>query len=128
MKVSFSKEVIEKYAKDNGISEQEAFEEIKRYSVVREDYVFLPDGSVIKYVEEFGGEGSGNFGHAGRPGEVGGSGEDISGSETGYMGGLSKEEEDDVAGLSWEEKQRYGKLRNSGENHSDIMRAITSSR
>uniref|UniRef100_A0A6M3IRB9 Uncharacterized protein n=1 Tax=viral metagenome TaxID=1070528 RepID=A0A6M3IRB9_9ZZZZ len=26
-------------------------------------------------VDEFGGEGSGNFGHAGRPGEIGGSGE-----------------------------------------------------
>ena len=30
---------------------------------------------VMCYVEEFGGEGSGNFDHEGRPGEVGGSGE-----------------------------------------------------
>ena len=53
-----------------------------------------------KVVEEFGGEGSGNFGHEGRPGEVGGSG----GGGAGNKGGESYLKDLDKANSSddWE--------------------------
>lgn len=38
-----------------------------------------------------GGKGSGNFGHSGRPGEIGGSGKGIGGSSKGSMESLQKE-------------------------------------
>ena len=45
-------------------------------------------------IAEYGGEGSGNFGHAGRPGEVGGSdGQGLSKDKNGEQG-LSKEKEE----------------------------------
>jgi len=41
---------------------------------------FIQVGGTVFYRRSLGGEGSGNFGHAGRPGEVGGSGEGGGGS------------------------------------------------
>jgi hypothetical protein len=60
----------------------------------------------VELLETLGGEGSGNFGHAGRPGEVGGSG---SGSWPLDNDALRTEEANDlsttfVAGIDWAEK------------------------
>ena len=58
----FNDKDVRDYAEEHNVSY------VKAYRILERKSVGLP-------VEEYGGEGSGNFGHGGRPGEVGGSGE-----------------------------------------------------
>lgn len=56
----FNDKDVRDYAEEHNVSY------VKAYRILERKSVGLP-------VEEYGGEGSGNFGHGGRPGEVGGS-------------------------------------------------------
>ncbi len=76
--------VVKSYAENHNCSYALAYADCERIAAG------LPVKEHKSSVDEFGGEGSGNFGHEGRPGEIGGSGEggsSISKSVEEYPGG-----------------------------------------
>ena len=83
-KTNLSKRMNELISKINGLGCYNKNKEIKKMKLTREQYNFVKQKLEELEKEINGGKGSGNFGHSGRPGYVGGSGK----------GGLSSDKKD----------------------------------